>query len=1098
MQGNLIVYKASAGSGKTYTLAAEYIARLLAGDPEAFRHVLAVTFTNKATAEMKERILQRLWELGHAGGGFMEAIRERLPALTEDEIRERAAKALSAIIHDYDHFRVETIDSFFQSLLSNLAHELGLAASFKVEINDKDVIGKAVDRLMEQLPERPDVLSWVLSYIRERIDENKRWDITREVKQLAGNLLKEKLLLHGQELETALADGQRLREYRRTLQEMADEARDHMHNAAEQLDDEVRAQEGGYALFSRGSTLETYIGNILAGKPEEPKSTVLAYLSAPENWLRKADQKKAGLMELAERLRQTLLVVEDLRERGTKVVNSCELSIRHLNPLRLLGEIGKVMNDINEENNRFMLAKTPLLFSRLVGSDDASFVFEKAGTTFRHVMIDEFQDTSPLQWENFKKLLIENMATGNGCLLVGDAKQGIYRFRGGDWSIMERIAGEFRNGTPEIRNLGTNFRSDETVVRFNNRFFQAAAKLLDEQAAGNQEVEKLYADVCQESCGKPGGYVRIAIAPVRRTNSPAADASSEDAWCMEDDLATQIRRLHSEGVPYEEMAILVRYNRSAVGLLEHFAEACPDIPLVSDEAFLLSSSVAVQLLVHALRYLKDPTDTIARAYVAHRYQVGILREAITWQEVAERGDSLLPAAFTEQRNALCAMPLYELCERLIRLFDIGRIKGSDPYVAYFLDKVLSLAQDGPADIARFLDHWDEALSAKSIPSGKADGVHILTIHKAKGLAFHTVLLPHCDWDLEKDRRDDLLWCEPHQAPYDGLPLVPVTPGKAAIQSVYAHDYEQEHRARRIENLNLLYVAFTRARHNLLVWCKAKEAATTATTMGDVISQSLGQEKPTGDGDNIYIYEEGCPARTAPSAPLPDIQPEGQNPNPLEIRPETEEMAFGSYDARVTFRQSNSAKEFVGLLSGEASTPQAEYIGRGKLLHKLFSAIRTPADIDRAIDEMVATGILNGKADQEALRRFVRKRIAHPVVAPWFDGSWQLFNECTILSRDASGRPLARRPDRVMVGNGRTLVVDFKFGNPHPEHEEQVREYARLLSHMGHQGVEGYLWYVYSGEVKSVATEQGGTGKKAGTDRGSCPTAKRPSGFPTSY
>lgn len=1083
---DLTVYSASAGSGKTFTLAAAYIAQLLAADGTSFRQLLAVTFTNKATAEMKQRILQRLYDLwrGRADADA-ESFRQTVLAMAgKDDIApetlaRRAGEALRQILHDYDRFSVATIDSFFQSLLTDLAHELGLPANFKVDIDDKEVVDKAVDRLMLHLAERPAVRGWVLDYIRERIDDNQRWDVSREVKMLARNLLKEVFLLHDDALRKVLEQEGTLRQYRSELRQLAAQARENLQSAAATLDGEVCADARGYQLFSRGGSLQTYLRAILDGKPKEPVSTLEKYMAAAENWLRKADQRDAALLERTERLRELLCSVENLRSRAQTVINSCELSIRHLNPLRLLGAIGREMDAINEENNRFMLARTPQLFNRLVGADDASFVFEKTGTRFHHVMIDEFQDTSALQWSNFRHLLIENMASGNGCLLVGDIKQSIYRFRNGDWRILAGITGEFGPERLELRCLDTNFRSDRRIVEFNNAFFTSAARLLDSMEETPQPVSigQLYADVQQKDCGKEGGYVRVEILEKQKKergkNAPSPQAAGGDAGTQpesrEKALARQIQALHAAGLPYADMAILVRFNSSAASLLALFAEQYPEIPLVSDEAFLLSASPAVQLLVHALRYLCHPEDTIARSYVAHRYRTLVMKEDIAWEKVVGQADDLLPPAFVGLCGRETLPPLYELCEQLVRMFGLDGLEGAAPYLFSFLDHLLAFLEDNPSDIAAFLDHWDDALAKKAIPSGEMEGVRILTIHKSKGLAFHTVMLPYCDWPLERDRRDDLLWCEPPCPPYNAMPLLPIPANSSMKQSVYENAYREEHGQRRIENLNLLYVAFTRAKHNLLVWCEAREEMPSDATAGDLIGQcvrQLGDSAETQSG--ATLYESGTPSGLQKAAASTAGQDAAQA-NPLDIRPTTEYAELNAFAARCRFRQSGGARDFVSDTEGAEPDAQATYIDRGKMLHRVFSTIRTANDIEASLLELEGLGLMDRK-DRESVHKLIARRLENPVAAAWFDGSWQLYNECSILSRSQTGELLVRRPDRVMTKGTETVVVDLKFGKPHPAYHEQVREYMQLLRRMGHRDVRGFLWYVYSGDIETVGVE----------------------------
>lgn len=1052
MNGNLTVYKASAGSGKTFTLATRCIALLLAAPASSYRHILAVTFTNKATAEMKERILGQLFGLSRglpSSADYLDTIRPALPGLGDEEIRRRAADVLRRIVHDYDRFRVTTIDSFFQGVVTNMAHELGLSANFRVDINDTDVIDQAVDRLMAGLQPNTAVLRWVIGYIRERIDDNRRWDITREVKRLARNLLRERYLMLENRLRDALSDDEHLNGFRRKLREQDEAAADHMESAARYLEEAMEERGLGFDAFSRGTALATYLRKLADGVPDAPSATVEAYLSAPEKWLRKADQKRPELVAACEELRGILETVENFRREYAQAHSNYVLTTANLGPLRLLGEIGRELTQINEEANRFMLAKVPILLNRLIGSDDAPFVFEKAGTTFLHVMIDEFQDTSTLQWRNFKTLLLENMSAGNSCLLVGDVKQSIYRFRGGDWGILAGIRKEFPRHPVDVQELTTNYRSQRRVIDFNNRFFARAAAILDELSPmeGDDRIATLYADVAQRCAADgDGGYVRVHFTDRRAggdVGRPADDLRM-------DDLEAQVRSLHAAGLPYSAMAVLVRWNKEAAALIDRFATDCPDVPLVSDEAFLLAASEAVQLLVHAMRYLADPTDTIALAFVARHSSAA----AADW--AACEGDhpaALADTEFISRREALLALPLYELQEELIRLFGLDRRPGQAAYLMAYLDQVLVFLDDNPSDIRLFLEHWTDVLSGRSIPAAEVEGLRVLTIHKSKGLQFHTVLLPFCDWAIERDRPDDLLWCEPAEAPYDELPLVPVPTRAMARDSIYAADYEHEHFQRRIENLNLLYVAFTRAEKNLLVWTKGYANPKGTSTVCDLIKKTLGEELDD-------TFESGVPVSTVGGRTCTD------DGNRLTTRPEPLGIGFHTYPSRVAFRQSNRSQEFLAQ-AGDPDRRQGEYIDQGILLHKIFSALDTAADIDRVLDSFEAEGLLGEQIRKDSLRHLICRRLSSPQTAPWFDGSWQLFREVAILSRDAGDRLLVRRPDRVMVRGNETVVVDFKFGKPREEHDAQVREYLGLLSDMGRPSPRGFLWYVFTNTVVEV-------------------------------
>ena len=434
----LLVYKASAGSGKTFTLAVEYI-KLLILNPRAYRQILAVTFTNKATAEMKERILSQLygiWTEDPDSDAYLKRIIEETGKQT-DEIRKSAGIALSYMLHDYSRFRVETIDSFFQSVMRNLARELELSPNLNIELNNSEVLSDAVDSMIEKLAPTSPVLAWLLNYIDERIADDKRWNVSEEVKSFGRNIFDEGYIEKGEGLRQKLIENPEIiKNYRRELKEMETEALEQMKGFYDQFEGEL----DGHALTaddlkngSRGiGSYFRKLNNGILGD-DIRNTTVEKCLSDEKNWAAKTSPRYEDILRLAaDSLMPLLNEAEKFRSRNNKIVNSCRLSMQHLNKVQLLANIDEEVRQLNRENNRFLLSDTNALLHQLVKDGDSSFVFEKIGTNIRNVMIDEFQDTSRMQWGNFKLLLLEGLSQGADSLIVGDVKQSIYRWRNGD------------------------------------------------------------------------------------------------------------------------------------------------------------------------------------------------------------------------------------------------------------------------------------------------------------------------------------------------------------------------------------------------------------------------------------------------------------------------------------------------------------------------------------------------------------------------------------------------------------------------------------------------------------------------------------------
>lgn len=1089
----LLVYKASAGSGKTFTLAVEYI-KLLILNPRAYRQILAVTFTNKATAEMKERILTQLygiWKEDPASDAYLKRIKEDLcgkqPPFSDEELRRRAGMALQYMLHDYSRFRVETIDSFFQSVMRNLARELELSPNLNIELNNADVLSDAVDSMIEKLTPASPVLAWLLDYINERIADDKRWNVSGEVKSFGRNIFDESYIERGEGLRLKLRSPEAIKLYRDVLREMETDALEQMKAFYDQFEGELE----GHALMpedlkggSRG--IGSYFRKLRDGRLADKdvmNATLQNCLEDAKNWTTKTSARKEDIIRLAENsLMPMLRDAEKLRPQRCRTINSCRLSLQHLNKLQLLNHIDEEVRTLNREHNRFLLSDTNALLHKLVREGDSSFVFEKIGANIRNVMIDEFQDTSRMQWDNFRLLLLEGLSQGADSLIVGDVKQSIYRWRNGDWGILNELGSRSPFPFPvRVETLKTNRRSETNVIRFNNRLFTAAVDYLNNLHLEELKEEcfplkRAYADVAQESPKRESkGYVKVSfVEPDEEQNYTEKTLAA---------LGEEVQRLLTEGVRLNDITILVRKNKNIPPIADYFDKTL-HLPVVSDEAFRLDASLAVCMLIDAVRYLSNPEEKIARASLIancrlltagklprkenfSREEENISRgeENINNRLLTANVTEALPAAFVSRRDELRLMPLYELLEELFTLFGMSAIEKQDAYLFSFFDAVTEYLQSNSSDLGSFIRYWDETLRAKTIPSGEMDGIRIFSIHKSKGLEFHTVLIPFCDWKLENETHNQLVWCVAPEAPYNAIDLVPVNYSSTMAESVYRQDYLNERLQLWVDNLNLLYVAFTRAGKNLIVWSRQGQKG----TMSELLSASLPRISQAEEGswdEEAGIYESGavCPSEAEKPHSAPDTN--GEVRNKLAQKPAKLPVQMESIRHDIEFRQSNRSADFIaGVDESESSW---RFINRGRLLHTLFSAIETEADIDEAIDRLVFEGVIGGAETEQEIRELTRKAFSLPQIKEWYSGSWQLFNECDIIWLE-NGELRNRRPDRVMMRNGEIVVVDFKFGKPNRKYNKQVQGYIELLARMGYDAgaISGYLWYVEEGNIEKV-------------------------------
>ena len=1069
----LTVYKASAGSGKTFTLATEYI-RLIVENPTNYRNILAVTFTNKATEEMKMRILSQLygiWKGLPESDNYLQVIVEKTGYPTE-LIRERAGQGLSNLLHNYNYFRVETIDTFFQSVLRNMARELDLTTNLKIGLNDVQVEELAVDQLIADLSTTDVMLQWILKYIMESISDEKSWNVISQIKRFGRTIFNNEYKEVSQALEQKMEEKGFFERYTTQLREIRKAAEERMILIGESFFDTLEGE--GLSIDDLSNKNRGIAGFFLKLQkgvfdPSIENATVANCLGNPEKWCAKTHPQRDFILSLAEGVLGDILryAVEE-RSRQWKLYKSADLTLRHLNQLRLLGSIEKKVRELNENNNRFLLSDTQQLLHALIEGSDSPFIFEKIGTQLEHVMIDEFQDTSTVQWQNFRVLLDEAMShEGGSNLIVGDVKQSIYRWRSGDWRLLNDIEQQFRQQQIETIPLKKNYRSERNVITFNNHFFSHAAEIeyQEQQELNPEEAEQLkraYADVVQEI---PEG--REATGEVSVTLLPAEDYQ----MITLQQVADTISELTERGIPQREIAILVRVNNQIPVIAQYFLEQMPEVKIVSDEAFRLDASVAVNLLISALRLLTHPDDLLTQAAIVKLYHIDILKEQTEDNELLLRTNDLnqlLPEAFRTQREVLITMPLYELAERLYAIFELERLNEQSAYVFAFYDQLASYVNENTADIDSFLAAWDESLCGKTIQSEETNGVRILSIHKSKGLEYNYVICPFCDWQLEK-QSGNFLWCQPKEEPFSDLPIAPVDYSKnQMLGTIYEEDYLHEHLQNTVDNLNLLYVAFTRAKKGLYVFGKRGAKASRSGLIEQclpLVAQEMPEAILSGLEDEKGILQFSLASQASQASPASHASPASQNPFLQPAEPVA--VDFHYMESQVNFRQSNRSQAFIEADESD-EIERLNYIQTGSVLHQIFSMIRTTDDIEDALKQLQFEGVLyDEQITPERITAMLRKRLQDPRVADWFSPRWTLFNECTILTME-DGEVKERRPDRVMTDGQHWVVVDFKFGSPKPEYGDQVREYMALIKTMQPEAeVNGYLWFVYSNKIEEV-------------------------------
>jgi len=1085
--GKLKVYKASAGSGKTFTLAVEYIS-MLVKKPDAYRNILAVTFTNKATEEMKTRIMSQLYGISknlHSSKQYLKKIMENTGVEKKETVRKKCEQALSLMLHDYTNFRIVTIDAFFQTVLRNLAYEMDINPNLKVELDDKQAVIDATDIIIDELDTKNKVFTWLIRYIQSKINDEKSWNVIKDIHDFGKHVLEDEFRTRQDEIEESMKNPKDTDDYIDMLRKCKKECIDTMAGFAKRYLDIM--EEAGIPenlekwdrWSNKASGVAGYFKKLhnLEKKPifdekEMVKKRVREGMEGPDTWVGKDKIKNQYRGLVVNELIPLLIEAEETRKKMYKLYVSADVTLRNINEMRLLKTIGDKVREINRKTNRIQLSDTQFLLNNMIGANDSPFIYEKIGTRIENIMIDEFQDTSKLQWENFKVLLNECLSHESSNLIVGDVKQSIYRWRNGDWRILNDIEKEI-NGAEE-KHLNTNYRSQDNIVNFNNAFFTAAEEIerkkLEEITGDNdtgkytKRMKKAYEDVKQETSKNNGKGLVKATFVLNKGKVEDEDGEPVKDIDMLKALADNICMLLDNGIQQQDIAILIRENKVVPVIADYFSNpkhsTKHNIKIVSNEAFQLKKSKIVNSIMDAMRHIADYNDKVAEASVNQEFSEGEIKEI----------------------KKLSSLPLYDMAEEIFKIISqrqgYSEDNGENAYVCAFFDQLASFIENYTADINDFIRQWDNNLADKTIQDNNTDGIRIMTLHKSKGLEFDNVIIPYCDWDVN---RGSLMWCQPTVEPFDKMKWVTIKYKNELKESIYNKEYFEETMQTTVDNLNMLYVAFTRAAKNLFFICRdepetnnhPRQPAETsrAKTIKDVLEKLCSEDNTSGvkmkkeeDGDNI-IYSFGD---LAVNENKEEKKSDEAAINVFTEIPTPETIGMKAYTKLVNFLQSNDSKRFMR--QDEGTGKKQEYIDTGNTIHELLSGIYTIADIDKRLREFEQKGLLDKSSPRtKEIINQLKDRINDSKAQEWFKPGWQTFNECSILCLNPdNGKMERKRPDRVITNGKKTIVIDFKTGKEkETEYSRQVREYMQLLKDMGHSDIEGYLWYLNTGNIVTV-------------------------------
>lgn len=1037
---SFFVYKSSAGSGKTYTLVREYLQLALASpEPDYFRHILAITFTNKAADEMKDRVLKKLAVLATLNIGLSnlehkdplaQELKENLK-LDDADLAQRAAKLLSHILHNYSDFSISTIDKFTHRILATFAHDMRLPVTFNVEVESDELLTEAIDILLQKAGSDEALTKTLVEFAEARADEDKDWRIENSIFKLSKILFDEEGHLHVESLkELTPADFENVRKsstafctkYENILKGIAQQALKIIADEGISLDDFYQGKNGVGNYFRKVSELS--FDNL------DGNSYVLKAVG-DGIWYtdKKPDNIKASIDGIAPLLLDCYQQIQNAKEQYHKDYQLYQLVAKNLYAVSVLSEVEKIVSEIKTLNNTVHISEFNRLISGVVMYEPAPFIYERIGQRYHHYLVDEFQDTSVLQWLNLLPLLDESLAHKHFNMVVGDGKQAIYRWRGGrveQFTQLPQIfltpallekAGKDNDGifpalvaqrqetlerNIEQRQLDSNYRSKVEVVNFNNEFFS----FLSARISGSYSV--IYDNHNQKADAKnTGGLVTLDF----------IDAEDYDQKMFEKTKSV-IDELVATGFQLKDIAILTRKNTHASEVARYLLEH--EVNVISSESLLLSQSAEVNFLISLLRFLYNSKDNIAEAEVLYYIAGRDLQSRPLTKYLAEKHPQL-------HANVLLKYPLYEVFEKMVAAF-FNAVP--DPYIQFFLDTIHSYTSRNTNDPGEFLQWWEQKKNKISIvvPQG-INAVSVMTIHKSKGLEFPAVIYPFAEDEVDVKR--SMLWLDTSEKKeLSPMKTALVGATKQLEQTDFAGAYTEEVSKTTLDFLNLLYVAFTRPVNRLYVLTplpvKAKDNISSIPYALKAWLESKQEWSP-----EKFSYTVGTEAKYI-------------------SKTEAKESAY-----RLEQLISSDWREKL-LISRNSKKLWEEDLGItwGNLFHTAISEIVTEKDIIPVLSAMKKDGLLKAE-DAQLLEQKITSLLNKSDIKPLFAEGLQLKTEADILLNDGTWL----RPDRVIINGNTATVIDFKTGKEKPEHQEQLAQYADKLREMGFERVEERLVYI---------------------------------------
>ncbi|UOK43298.1 MULTISPECIES: UvrD-helicase domain-containing protein [Flavobacterium] len=1040
------IYDASAGSGKTYTLVKEYLKILmLANTNDAYKKILAITFTNKAVEEMKSRIVNSLHEFSKEDPSpkaqdFMKDIASETK-LSLATIKGKSKAIIKNIIHNYAAFDISTIDKFTHKVIRAFAHDLNLPVTFEVSLETDLLLQEAVDAIVAKAGEDELLTKILVDFSVDKTDNDKSWDVTHELLDVSRLLVNENNRneishFHEKTIDEFLIIREKLSEAIRTLESecvaLAEEALQLIENNS--IDK---------ASFSRG-TFPNHLGYIQNG---ELKSSHKKFFEAEDIQVNKAAKDKAIIESIAPELIAILAKVYKNYEKK----NFYTAFQKNITPLSLLNSIAQELDTIQKEKNILSISEFNAIIHNEIQNQPAPFIYERLGERYKHFFIDEFQDTSEMQWHNLVPLIDNALSsedlsgTQGSLMIVGDPKQSIYRWRGGkaeQFISLSKDENPFSNPDKELVRLGKNYRSFSEVIEFNNAFF---AMLADEFS--NEDYQDLYRNKSsQEVNSKQGGYVNISFIPKVEKNGDTADEEADDKeqLYLKATLAT-IEKVKAQGFQYRDVVLLTRKRSSGIALANYLTEN--DVPILSSETLLIDNATEVKLILNVLRYLKNNNDKEAKAaflyFIAKNKQAELpihdfIEVGMTKFSEEALEDWLKESGISISFKNCRKKSLYEAVEIIISTFI--KEKSTVSYVQYFMDLVLERDVRTQAGVSDFLEYWENNGVKFSIPSPEGnDAVRIMTIHKSKGLEFPVVIFPFAEEDYARSPRNKM-WLELEDETLN-IPkaLVDTKKEVAEYGENAAQVYEEKSQEELLDNINVLYVALTRAEEQLYIISNKN-----LTSKGELTNNMSSYFIKYLDFKGVYD-DSKMEFEFGDSNRLSAVRDEKEKQPVIEIVNEV----FNPKKIKIAQREA--------LMWG---TDRMKAIEFGTVVHEILSFVRTKDDVELSLMKAVENGLIT-ESQKPEVREMVSQIVNHPELQLFFEADKKVYNEQNIIKKGTA----TIKPDRVSVKGDKAYLLDYKTGTHQKKYELQLAEYESALQEMGFSIEKKTL--VYIGEKLEV-------------------------------